>query len=207
MHLNKGLPPVGLTVAVTNTREQVMVNMRKAKELVANHPLSKPQRPLNGDSTTEQGGRQGKRILRLWTRLTALYGHRWTSNYGPATDQEGNLTQAALTWVRATSDLSDEQIRHGLNQLVRTGEEWPPPLPRFRRLCIQTSDAPRTYLGRDWQELKAEYEAERQLKLPKSSSDGLTPAEHIRKMRETIKRQQPATTTEESKPHERNERQ
>ena len=101
-----------------------------------------------------------------------------------------------MTWLTGTCDLSDDQMRHGLNQLVRNGDDWPPPLPRFRRLCIQASDAPRTYLGRDWQELKAEDEAERQARLPKASSDGLTPAEHIRKMRAALKKRKPTPAEE-----------
>ena len=68
------------------------------------------------------------------------------------------------------------------------------------------SDSARTYLGRDYHELKAEYEAERK-KLPKASSDGLTPAEHIRKMRAILKRQAPRTTTEENPSYKRNEQQ
>ena len=39
------------------------------------------------------------------------------------------------TWAASLRGISVEQIKHGLNQCVLLGLEWPPSAPQFRNLC------------------------------------------------------------------------
>lgn len=66
-------------------------------------------------------------IGELWRRMTAIYGHRWLSSYGP--------TDADDTWLRGLNGLSPSDLGKGLMACVESGDEWPPTLPAFRRLC------------------------------------------------------------------------
>lgn len=68
----------------------------------------------------------------VWQRMAAMYGHRWTSNYGPEDDG---------TWRKGLSGLTTDQIGQGLVKcLVRKPEageqDWPPTLNEFRALCL-----------------------------------------------------------------------
>lgn len=90
-------------------------------------------------------------LRRLWTRFTAIYGHRWSSAYGESCeDADGNLTVAGDTWARGLIDVPPPRIAEGLQVCVRSSDPWPPTLPAFRAMCVPVepaSDAPRTYLG------------------------------------------------------------
>lgn len=68
-----------------------------------------------------------KVIERLWSRMTQLYGHKWTSSYGEF-DQDD-------TWAMGLADLSLDQIKTGFVACLDSDEEWPPTLPQFRQLC------------------------------------------------------------------------
>ncbi len=61
--------------------------------------------------------------------MTSLYGHRWTSSFGESTDPDG-------VWARALEGVTPRQIADGLNAVVRSGLDWPPSAPEFRKLCL-----------------------------------------------------------------------
>lgn len=75
--------------------------------------------------------------------MSAIYGHRWVSSYGLHVDESGNMTQAAETWRLGLEGLSHEHLASGFSALLTAGMEWPPTLPEFRDLCLQSgSNAP-----------------------------------------------------------------
>ena len=80
-------------------------------------------------------------IWELWARMTAIYGHRWTSAYGdqpwptdPATGQVAG-EGAGTTWRDGLADFSHDAIRAGLGRCLDRASGWPPTLPEFRELC------------------------------------------------------------------------
>ena len=68
-----------------------------------------------------------RHIARLWERMAAVYGHRWTSAYGDADDG---------TWLQGLADMTPEQIGHAIGRCATRDDAWPPSLPEFRRLCL-----------------------------------------------------------------------
>ena len=72
-------------------------------------------------------------VSRLWTRMTEIYGHKWTTNYGTPADG------AFDTWTKALADLTSEQIAQGVRRCMSRADEWPPTLPAFRQLCLDAS--------------------------------------------------------------------
>lgn len=74
-------------------------------------------------------------IARVWTRMAEVYGHKWTSQYGEVSDDSGHLSSAARTWAQGLAQLSLEEISIGFSRMVESGDEWPPSLPEFRKLC------------------------------------------------------------------------
>lgn len=76
--------------------------------------------------------RQPERVMRrLWVKFAEIYGHRWTSSYG-----EDAGAGAGQTWALGLAGLSPEQIASGILAAMRSGSEWPPSLPLFRRQCM-----------------------------------------------------------------------
>lgn len=99
--------------------------------------------PTQSNSDTETKKLSDKAISRIWEKMSAIYGHRWVSSYGLHVDDAGNMTQAAETWRLGLEGLSHEQLASGFSALLTAGMEWPPTLPEFRELCLQSgSDAP-----------------------------------------------------------------
>lgn len=70
--------------------------------------------------------------------MLAIYGHKWDSHLGPCVDAQGKLSDSATTWKQGLSGLKVEKIRQGFDALLRNGCEWPPSLPEFRALCLQS---------------------------------------------------------------------
>ena len=63
----------------------------------------------------------------FWERMAMIYGHKWTSNYGPMDDG---------TWAKGLSDMTTAQIAQGLEKCRISDDEWPPTLPIFRMRCL-----------------------------------------------------------------------
>ena len=71
-------------------------------------------------------GQESKVMLRLWLRMTEMYGTLWTNSQG----EEPNDT-----WTIALADLTPEQIGAGLTGCWDSGKPFPPTLPEFLGLC------------------------------------------------------------------------
>ena len=66
--------------------------------------------------------------------MSRIYGHRWTSGFGEADDG---------TWLTGLRDLLPEELAAGLRACIKREDDWPPPLPEFRRLCLGYMDKAR----------------------------------------------------------------
>lgn len=76
-------------------------------------------------------------MRRLWERMVAIYGYRWTSAYGEAAeDGAGALTLAADTWARGLAGIDERAIGSGLDACLASADPWPPTLPAFRAACL-----------------------------------------------------------------------
>ena len=73
-------------------------------------------------------------IVTLFTRMQHLFGHRWTSNYGPAMEN-GRLSPAANQWYRDLRGYTAEQVSRGLDLVVHRRMDWPPGAIEFMGLC------------------------------------------------------------------------
>jgi hypothetical protein len=67
---------------------------------------------------------------RLWARMAAIYGHRWTSSYGLAPDGA-----VADEWGHAIRGLTRDQAIRALER-CRHGDDWPPTPGRFREWAL-----------------------------------------------------------------------
>lgn len=76
-----------------------------------------------------------RRIERLWVNMNAFYGSRWLLEYGPATDQNGQLTSISEIWAKALDEADNSQIAVGIRKCVERDADYPPSLPEFLRLC------------------------------------------------------------------------
>ena len=84
-------------------------------------------------------------IAHLWDRMSAIYGHRWLSNFGPR-DEGG-------TWLMGLVNLTPQHLAAGLRACVDRGDDWPPPLPEFCALCFGLPERDRAVqmcIARDW---------------------------------------------------------
>lgn len=60
--------------------------------------------------------------------MTEIYGHKWTTHYGPEPSQ---------VWCAGLDDLTSDQIAQGFRWCVmQRADGWPPNLPEFRRACL-----------------------------------------------------------------------
>ena len=63
--------------------------------------------------------------------MAEIYGHTFTSAFGP--DPTGPV---GATWAKGLSGLTGQDLARGLSACLRSGDTFPPTLPRFRMLCI-----------------------------------------------------------------------
>ena len=68
---------------------------------------------------------------RLFERLTAVYGVQKVAAMWAQADME----MVKETWAAALSRFSEQSIRSALGDLIASGDDWPPTLPRFVELC------------------------------------------------------------------------
>lgn len=73
-------------------------------------------------------------IEKLWEKLAAMFGHKWTSTFGEEVDPTG-------VWLTCLQDLTTQQLADGLSSIARSGREWPPGAPEFRALCLPNADS------------------------------------------------------------------
>ena len=79
------------------------------------------KRPLNEQSE--------KIARRLWQRMLELYGRQWEASYGHV---DGEVFPA---WRDALTELNPNQIKSGLDAVIKEGHDYPPNLIKFMRLC------------------------------------------------------------------------
>lgn len=70
-------------------------------------------------------------MMKIWVKMTRIYGHKWVSNYGDADDG---------TWFTALKNIPTEMIQRGLQSCLARADIWPPSLPEFCRLCLNIPD-------------------------------------------------------------------
>ena len=64
--------------------------------------------------------------------MTKIYGHKFPSAYGESDDG---------TWRKGLSDMTTEQIAHGITECLKRHDPWPPTLPEFRAMCKPNTPA------------------------------------------------------------------
>jgi len=112
------------------------------------HLSSKPSlQPSESKSVCAESENAPPRLLaenvvtRVWERMTAIYGHKWTAHIGAASTSSGDLTEAARTWQKGLAGVTTTQLGRGFSALIALGNDWPPSLPEFRALCLQAGSA------------------------------------------------------------------
>lgn len=65
---------------------------------------------------------------KLALKMSEIYGHRWTANFGVSFNQDH-------AWASALSGVTGQQLAVGLMAVIASGEKWPPSAPEFRALC------------------------------------------------------------------------
>lgn len=63
--------------------------------------------------------------------MAEIYGHTWVSGY--TADPDGTAGQ---TWGKGLAGLSGQDIARGLSACLASGDEFPPTLPKFRKMCM-----------------------------------------------------------------------
>jgi hypothetical protein len=110
-HVAKALPD-GLHGSTQRLRAEAMTS-------TANTALAEPQpAPV---------------MCRLWHRMGAIYGHRWSSAYGEDATARG---EAGEVWAKGLAGLTARQIGDGISAAMASADPWPPTLPEFRALCL-----------------------------------------------------------------------
>ena len=77
-------------------------------------------------------------IDRLFTRLAAMYGQKFTKMWDgiPRQDQ-------VLTWAEMLADMDKYDLANGLKNCIDT--PYPPTLPEFRLLCVPRYEPERVF--------------------------------------------------------------
>jgi hypothetical protein len=70
---------------------------------------------------------------RLWLRLAEIYGHQLVSQYGETIPE---------SWELLLKEVTPDQIKDGLNNLVNRKDTWPPNAQEFRQLCLPKTISP-----------------------------------------------------------------
>ncbi len=68
---------------------------------------------------------------RLFARFTAVYGSQKVA----AMWADADAAMVRETWAAALSRFSEQSVRTALGDLIASGDDWPPALPRFVELC------------------------------------------------------------------------
>ena len=85
---------------------------------------------------------QIRAMMRLWERMTQLWGHRHLSAWGQSVDANGNLTDTAQVWLQGLGKYTLREIADGVTEMVEKGQEWPPTLPELMQMCKPKRLAP-----------------------------------------------------------------
>lgn len=66
------------------------------------------------------------RAIQVWQRLLGCFGNSLVNKFGDEPPQE---------WVQAISGLSDDQLRQGIGDILKSGSVHAPTLPEFIKAC------------------------------------------------------------------------
>jgi len=72
-----------------------------------------------------------KMITDLWGVMIALFGVRWSSQFGETPDASGQ-------WRQTLSGISRQQVAAALSDVRTSGRAWPPTAPEFREMCLSS---------------------------------------------------------------------
>ena len=95
-----------------------------AKRLYQRQPTETPK---------PQGGISERVTAKLWQRMAELYGRQWEASYGVVGGS------AFKSWADGLASMTPAQIKVGLDAVIAEGNEFPPNLIKFLRLCRQPS--------------------------------------------------------------------
>ena len=65
-------------------------------------------------------------IDKFWVRMTQIFGHKWTSSFGATPSKP---------WADSINRLQANEIKHGLDVMMKDNDEWPPTLKAFLKMC------------------------------------------------------------------------
>lgn len=95
------------------------------------------ERPTSATHELPPAGPSPQAMRTFWSRMAAIYGHRWASAYGDLPeDDNGKPTTAGDTWRRGLMGIPSASLAVGLNACVVSADPWPPTLPEFRAMCL-----------------------------------------------------------------------
>jgi hypothetical protein len=117
----------------------MQISNKENVSIIESSQQSNVQSSQQSGPTNEHNGQV---MARIWQRMTEVYGHRWISAWGEGTNPDGTPTRAAQTWAEGLARYSLDEIRQAFEKLVKRGDEWPPTLPEFMRLCREKRAAP-----------------------------------------------------------------
>lgn len=114
--------------------------------LPENYPPSSEPRPRQKDLQLGFLPRERQEITmaRLWQKMSEIYGHRFQSAWGECATPNGALTETCETWLSGLAQFTLVEIKHGLNEVIKRGDEWPPSLPELMALC-KVNRVPKAY--------------------------------------------------------------
>ena len=87
-------------------------------------------------------------------------------------------------WADGLRGVSGEQARRALTELVLTGQDWPPSLPKFRALCTGSDPG-----NREWRAFEARVQAQEFIPagyLPQIPAERLSPDEALTRIRDIL---------------------
>lgn len=100
---------------------------------------------------------KGHRLTdRLWKRFTEIYGHKWVSSYGAEPSQ---------SWINAIESLQPEEIKRGLNQVLKNGDDWPVSLVKFLKLCKSNKSRWPSVIALPWGDVQDLRESAKQTRM------------------------------------------
>jgi len=116
------------------------INAADAAKALLSAPPALPEKATNEKPPEKP---RNAAMRRLWERMSAIYGHRWTAAFGEsAEDAAGVLTTVGDTWQRGLTGIPESLIAAGLKRSITSGDPWPPTLPEFRARCIGIPSLP-----------------------------------------------------------------
>lgn len=109
--------------------------------MTVTHSPSLSKRPESSSTTGSDEPLAAVVMIRLWRRMTEIYGRRWSSTYGiGAVDEQEVMTGTARTWAKGLTPVGLAGIRRGLQCCLQRSDPWPPTLPEFLELCRPTPE-------------------------------------------------------------------